>query len=208
MNRPLLIGALLTLPLLVLACNPKKEEAGASAAQQTGSPVAKPDTPVKPADTLKETLIAAARQQPATSQSKPCLFMPFGNRGTDAITLYVYNKNPFYAEAVEAGYFTTQTGPPFRLKTTPKYDELMSHSTNADSHTPKLCVGTSYLQTLNSVRQLSPDKYSASGVLKLTPEPWATPEMLKLFGGGSQGPLGREISLIFRRVDGTWQAER
>lgn len=219
MNRSVLTAAALTLPLLIMACTSKDQkeqvaaptsdtQAAGTQTPATQSPAATPAAPTAASDTIQETLLASARQQTTTSQNKICLSMPFGDKGTDLITLYKYNQNPFYAQAVKAGYFTTETGPPFRLKTTGKYDELISHSANSDSYIPKLCVGNAEIQSLNSVRQLNPDKYSARGVMKLNPEPWVTPEMLALFGGGSQGPLGRELSLLFRRVDGAWQAER
>lgn len=196
---------LLTLPLVLSAC-PRSPQSAESPPGDSPGP-AQPVT-AAPASTLEDTLLASARLDPATSETTVCIFLPFGDNGTGAISRYRYNEVPFYAKAVEAGYFTTDDGPPFRLKTTARYEELRSHARNSNPYAPKLCVGKARVVSLSSVRQLGPDKVSAQGVLQLDPEPWATDDMMKLFNGNKGFGTRRELGLMFRRVDGVWTAER
>lgn len=192
--------SVLVTTLCLSACATKPE-----AQQQTATPVTAAASP----PSMKATLLAVA-QTDATLCERP--FCPISTVSKRVIRMSQaeYNGNDKFQAWVEQGYFTRTpiSQSSFTLTPTPRYLEVLSHATNPDSLTPRICLGTARLSALSNLRQLNPDKFMAEAPLTPTLDPWVTPEIMKLFGPARNHPVYVPVTLIFLRSGDTWTVER
>ncbi len=168
-----------------------------------------PVTLVAQPTSINAILLAMTQHDKALSERPLCPLSIVGNQG-----IYVSrtddNSSHKHQAWIEQGYFTQQSvsQSQFKLIPTQRYVEILSHATNADSPTPRICLGTAHLSTLTNLRQLNPDKLMADAPLTPTLDAWVTPEIMELFGPSRNHPVYVSLTLIFPRSGDTWTVER
>lgn len=164
-------------------------------------------TLARAADAPIPALLSAAQAKPTIAQRSYCKISRFNEK--PQLLDPAYLETDEIKLALKQGYFTsTPKGGQYLFKPTAKYLALLKHARMDSYGNAKYCFGKSQLTALNNVRQVGPDKYTASGVMTLKPEPWATPDVLKIFGPDRNAGVNVPLNLVFSRNGNAWDVEK
>lgn len=162
-----------------------------------------------PALSMKTTLLAVAQQHQALRE-QPFFGIFTASKRVIRMSGAEYNGNEKYQERGEKADFTRTPISPssFTLTPTSRFPNVLSHATNADSLTPRICPGPAPLSALTSLRQINPDKFMAGGTLTPTLDAWIMPEIMRLSGPSRNHPAYVLPTLIFLRNNDARTVER
>lgn len=208
--------ALLIAICLLASCQQKGQTNTQTSSAQTGTTTPTTQAPTKPnGNDIKATLLQVAQANPSVAERKFCSLVTSTDKARKVEESTYLSEGSLLVEAVETGYFTVSGLGTGRVTLTPT-EKYMGLWKEAQPKVDKYglystwCFGTGKLTELQNFKQAAPDKYLASGVMTLDPFPWATREVLKIFGPARNDGVYTPVSLVFYKSPGSdaWEVEK
>lgn len=202
---------LIVVCLLASGCQ-KKEGATTQPEAQNGAASPSAQQTAR-SNSIETTLLQVAQAKPSVAERKFCNLVTFTNEPKKVPEAnYLVEGSPSQA-ATEAGFFTVTGLGSGTVKLTPT-EKYLTLWKEAQPQVDKFdiystwCFGKAKLTSLQNLKQAAPDKFLASGVMTLDPLPWATPEVVKLFGPNRNAGPYAPSSLVFYKSGDTWEVEK